>query len=97
MKKIMFLSGLMFLIFNMGFAQARSASTPINLNTADVKQLVTLKGIGMKKAERIVASREHQGAFHSINELSRVRGIGRHFIEHLVKMNKGRLVVSEKS
>lgn len=66
--------------------QARQPSTyrrkaalpaqPININTATEAQLQRLPRIGPKMAERILAYREAHGAFRSVQDLVRVRGIG---------------------
>lgn len=65
----------------------------VNLNTADVKQLSSLKGIGVKKSEAIIAYRKKSGAFHSVNDLKGVKGISDKFIQRLMKNNKGRVLV----
>jgi competence protein ComEA len=48
----------------------------VNLNTASIKDLETLPGIGPKTAERIVAYRQKNGPFKKIEELMNVQGIG---------------------
>ena len=48
----------------------------ININTASVEQLDTLKGIGPVLAERIVEYRETKGPFKTIEDITKVRGIG---------------------
>ncbi len=48
----------------------------ININTADVVALAQLKGVGAKKAEAIVAWRETNGEFKTIEQLMDVKGIG---------------------
>lgn len=48
----------------------------ININTADVQTLTQLKGIGPKKAEAIVAWREANGDFKTVDQLLDVKGIG---------------------
>ncbi len=48
----------------------------VNLNTADTEALTTLKGVGIKKAEAIIAWREANGAFGSVEQLLEVKGIG---------------------
>lgn len=53
----------------------------INLNTADVGTLTqSFKGIGRKRAEAIVAYREANNGFKSIEDLALVKGIGKQFI-----------------
>ncbi len=55
------------------FALAFSA---VNINTANIKELSSLKGIGKTKAEAIVKYRK-ANCFENINELSNVKGIGK--------------------
>ena len=52
-----------------------NTSDKININTADVEELVKLKGIGPALAQRIVEHREQNGAFKTIDEIKNVRGI----------------------
>jgi competence protein ComEA len=49
---------------------------PVDLNTATVDELDTLPGIGPATAEAIVAHREANGPFTSVDQLIDVRGIG---------------------
>jgi len=59
-----------------------SASAAVNINTADAVSLQSeLKGIGLKKAEAIVAYREAHGNFQSVEDLANVKGIGMKTIE----------------
>ncbi len=48
----------------------------VNINTAGVEELMTLSGIGKKRAEDIIAYREMNGPFSSTEELMNVSGIG---------------------
>lgn len=48
----------------------------VNINTADVQLLTTLPGIGENKAKQIVAYRDSNGAFSSIEDIKNVSGIG---------------------
>lgn len=48
----------------------------IDINRASAEQLDGLKGIGPAKAQAIVADREKNGKFGSVDELLRVKGIG---------------------
>jgi competence ComEA-like helix-hairpin-helix protein len=52
-------------------------ATPLDVNRATRNHLERLPGIGPGLAGRIVEVREQHGAFASIDELRRVRGIGR--------------------
>lgn len=61
------------------------AATPpkINVNTADIKALTqSVKGIGRKRAEAIIQYREKNGVFKSLNDLAKVPGLGKNFVEH---------------
>ncbi|MBE9516090.1 MAG: helix-hairpin-helix domain-containing protein [Proteobacteria bacterium] len=52
-------------------------SGPVNINKADAAALSTeLRGIGMSKAEAIVAYRKKHGLFKSADDLAKVKGIG---------------------
>jgi competence protein ComEA len=48
----------------------------INLNKATVEELIQLKGIGQKYAERIVEFREKNGLFKKAEDIMNVPGIG---------------------
>ena len=48
----------------------------MNLNTADDTQLETISGIGPATAEAIIAWRDSNGPFTSVEQLMEVRGIG---------------------
>jgi competence protein ComEA len=54
---------------------------PVNINTATADQLATLKGIGEKRAQAIIAFREQNGPFKSVDDLTSVKGISKKFIE----------------
>ena len=55
---------------------AAEPESVVNLNTATEAELVTLPGIGPSKAQAIIAHRERR-AFRRVEEVMRVRGIGR--------------------
>ena len=48
----------------------------LDINTASAEEFVKVKGIGTKKAERIISYREEHGKFNSVEELKNVKGIG---------------------
>lgn len=56
--------------------EGQGAGGPVNVNTAGVAELTTLDGIGEATAEKIIADREANGPFISIDDLKRVSGIG---------------------
>ena len=61
----------------------------VNINKADAATLsAELVGVGEKKAEAIVAYREANGSFKSIEELMNVKGIA----EATLKKNAGNIV-----
>jgi competence protein ComEA len=69
MKKLLMLF-LFFTAFNVFAA-------PVDVNTADAPALAAaLHGIGLKKAQAIVADREKNGPFKTLQDLGRVKGIG---------------------
>ena len=53
----------------------------VNINTATLEELQTLKGIGKKKAEAILQYRKEHGSFHSKEDLLQVKGIGKKALE----------------
>ena len=54
----------------------KGISKDININTADKEQLILLPGIGPVIADAILAYRKDNGNFKSIDELTKVKGIG---------------------
>lgn len=62
-------------------ATSEAVITSININEADEQQLAMLSGIGPAKAKAIVTYREEHGPFNSIDELSKVSGIGNATVE----------------
>lgn len=71
-------------------AASATATTPVNINTADAESLASgLKGIGLKKAEAIIAYRKAHGPFSSLEQLQEVKGIG----PGIIARNKGLIVL----
>ena len=55
----------------------------VNLNTSTKTELTSLPGIGPALAERILIYRQDYGFFQSIDDLSKVKGIGKKTLERL--------------
>ena len=75
------------------FLSAVALAGPVNINTADAETLSEeLKGIGLAKAEAIVAYRDQNGPFSDVAELADVKGIG----ERTVEINRDNIVVTDR-
>ena len=70
--------------------QNQVTASVINVNTATVKELAGLSGIGKKKAEAIVTYRTDNGNFNAVNDLKKVKGIGKTIIAKI----RDRIVVN---
>lgn len=68
---------------NAGSAGQNGPAKTVNINTAAAEELQTLPGIGPSKAETIIAYREENGGFDSIEDLMNVTGIGEKSFEKL--------------
>ena len=64
-------------------ATIRHGVGPVNINTATGKELETLPNIGKKRAEKIIKDRTENGLFHSVDDLQRIKGIGRGMVGKL--------------
>ena len=65
---------------------------PVNINTADAQTLSkNIKGVGLKKAQAIVAYREKNGAYKKIEDITKVKGIG----NKLLEKNNGTILVEK--
>nr|WP_306549726.1 ComEA family DNA-binding protein [Desulfobulbus sp.] len=62
---------------------ATAAFAKVNINTANADELATLNGIGKAKAEAIVAYRTANGNFTTVDDLTKVKGIGDKIIEKI--------------
>jgi competence protein ComEA len=54
-----------------------SADEPVYLNQASVDELRRLPGVGAKRAEAILVLRQRLGRFQRVEDLLRVKGVGR--------------------
>ena len=53
----------------------------VNINTATQKEFASLKGVGAKKAQEIVKFRTKVKCFKTIDQLAKVKGIGKKTVE----------------
>jgi competence protein ComEA len=62
-----------------------SVSTPaiVDIDIASQSEIETLRWVGPKLAQRIVADRDSLGPFGSIEQLQRVRGIGKRLADRI--------------
>jgi competence protein ComEA len=70
-------------------AEAPAGPAAVNINTAGVKELMKLEGVGRQVAEKIVAYRDAHGPFKKPEELRKVEGVG----SALWERNRTRIVV----
>lgn len=67
------------------------AGGAVNINTADKETLMSIKGVGERRADAIIQYREKNGPFTNIEQLAEIRGIG----QSLVDVNRDTLVVKD--
>ena len=60
---------------------SNSKQGTVNINTATLEELQTIKGIGKKKAEAILQYRKEHGPFRTKEDLLQVKGIGKKALE----------------
>lgn len=61
----------------------RKVTFPVNINTASKKELDALPGIGEVLAQRIIDYRSANGPFSTVDDLTKVKGIGAKTLEKL--------------
>ena len=67
------------------FAFSGFAFASVDLNSATVDELQSVKGIGAKKAQAIVEYRQANGPFKSVSDLEKVKGFGEKSVKKLKK------------
>lgn len=66
-----------------GSAGDSPSGSKVNVNRATEAELQTLTGIGPSKAAAIIRDREENGPFETVDELTRVSGIGEKTLENI--------------
>jgi competence protein ComEA len=70
------------IIMSLFLSLSAFAAQPVNVNTADAQTIAdNLSGVGLSKAQAIVAYREAHGTFKHVDELVSVKGIGLKLID----------------
>lgn len=64
------------LINNACIESSSNTSSKISINTGTLEELMTLPGIGESKAKDIINYRESNGPFNTIEDITKVTGIG---------------------
>ena len=78
-----------------GFALSKTVKH-VNINTATVSDLIAVKGFGQKKAQSILQYRKEHGAFSSVSDLHKVKGISFALLKRINEQNPGVLVTDKK-
>jgi competence protein ComEA len=66
-------------------------AAPVDINTADARTLAReLNGVGLDRAQAIVDYRTQNGPFRSVDELVKVKGVGKKTVEK----NRANLLIS---
>jgi competence protein ComEA len=76
MKKVILVVWLVFFWVAVAFAA-------VDINSAGKQELEALPGIGPAKAEAIIQYRQDNGLFATVDELTKVKGIGEKSLEDL--------------
>lgn len=71
------------LVFAAALAPLAALAAPVDINTADAAALEEVKGIGPVRARAIVEYRNANGAFASVDDLTKVAGIGDKSVDQL--------------
>lgn len=83
---------LLALLISLGLSAGVFAMDPIDINKANAETLAAaINGVGIKKAEAIVAHRRANGPFAAVEDLVDVQGIG----EAIVERNRATLKVDK--
>jgi len=81
MKKCIVLAEVVLVVMlcgGMAFGQTKEAGQgKLNINTATLEEFQLLPGIGASMAKNIIAYRTANGPFKSVNDMEKIKGIGK--------------------
>ena len=77
MKKLLILAVLTTLFFVGCETTTNNSNAIVNINTATKSELMTLNGIADVKAQEIIDYRTQNGPFEKIEDIMKVKGIGK--------------------
>jgi comEA protein len=83
MKTLLTSSLIAFSLVLGGLLTLANSHYKVDLNKATQIQLEALPGIGPSLAQKIISERDKRGEFRSIDDLMKIRGIGRKFVARL--------------
>ena len=75
-KKATLCLGFLIILISLSTIAIAQEDVKININSASVEELVQLKRIGPKYAERIIDYRKQHGPFEKPEDIMKVKGIG---------------------
>lgn len=88
------------LALSLAFALPVFAATPVDVNHANAQTIAAaLDGVGLSKANAIVAYRNAHGQFKSVAQLEQVKGIGPSTVQRnkdAIRLNGGKKPASKK-
>mgnify|MGYP001823302441 FL=1 len=91
MKKVLVIMLMVCFMAVMSAPAVSTGSDTININTASVDELTQLQKVGPKTAENIVAYRDVNGPFKTLDDLKNVKGVG----DKILELNKDRMTVGK--
>jgi competence protein ComEA len=91
MKKVLVIMLMVCFMAVMSAPAVATGSETININTASVDELTQLQKVGPKTAENIVAYRDVNGPFKTLDDLKNVKGVG----DKILELNKDRMTVGK--
>jgi len=64
-------------------SESKLPAEPVNINTAGLMEIEALPNIGMSKAKDILEYRDKNGPFRSLDDLTKIKGIGAKTLEKI--------------